>query len=69
MRKGTTGLLNQIKAPIAKATNERSENTSQLDSSLDASTMQALRHDVTERQDCRLGLTSHRQHMLQLDNM
>jgi hypothetical protein len=51
---GITGLLNHIKEPIAKATNERSEKTSQLDSSLEASTMQALRHDVTDRQDCRL---------------
>lgn len=55
VRKGITGLLIHIRDPITKPTNERSEKTSQLDSSLEASTIHALRHEVTERQDCRLG--------------
>jgi hypothetical protein len=54
MRRGMIGLLNHINDPITKPTNERSEKTSQLDSSREASTIHALRHDVTERQDCRL---------------
>lgn len=49
-----TGLLNHIKDPMTSPTNDRREKTSQLDPSREASTMHALKQDVTERHDCRL---------------